>query len=177
MQPLARVQDYLEVNLVQPLRRRPDRDGWRWIGLSAAYGAVALTIVLGTGLLQLGTPPLWELFVFPLLLILYPSLIEECVFRGLFMPQSLASQPAKRQVFVVVGSTALFVAMHPLNHWLIGLSDTSAFTDPVFLVIVALLGLTCAMQRLKTGSLWLPVLTHWATVVVWNLFFGRDLSF
>ena len=73
-------------------------------------------------------------------------------------------------------STGLFVAMHPLNHWLIGLSDTSAFTDPVFLVIVTMLGLTCAFQRLRSPSLWLPVATHWATVVAWNLFLGRDLS-
>jgi len=45
------------------------------------------------------------------------------------------------------------------------------------MVIVALLGLTCAVQRLRTGSLWLPMATHWLTVVVWNLFLGRNLEF
>lgn len=172
-----RFRTYVSANVIEPLRRRPGISDWPWLALCLPYGAVALVLGLGSGLFTPGVPRLWELLVIPPLVILYPSLIEESVFRGLLLPASLTESSVRRQVAAVALSTALFVAMHPLNHWLIGLSDTSAFTDPVFLVIVTLLGLTCAVQRLKTGSLWLPIATHWATVVVWNLFLGRDLSF
>lgn len=106
---------------------------------------------------------------------LLPCLIEESIFRGILLPPSLAHASTTRRAVAVISSTGLFVAMHPLNHWLVGLSD-SAFTNPTFLLIVALLGLTCAVQYLKTRSLWIPIATHWATVVAWNLFFGRDLA-
>ena len=158
-----------------PLRRLPERGDRSWL-LSIPYGLVALGLGLASGLLEPGLPVLWEVLVIPPLLMIYPSLIEETVFRGLLMPQSLAEAPRVRQIVAVLLSTTLFVAMHPLNHWLISLSDTAAFTGPTFLVIVTLLGLTCAVQRLKTGSLWLPIATHWTTVVAWNLFLGRDLA-
>ena len=177
MASISGFRTYVLVNVVEPLTRRPRPTDWPWLAFCVPYGVAALALGLGSGLFTPGLPRLWELAVIPPLLILYPSLIEESVFRGLLLPASLAESSVRRQVGAVALSTGLFVAMHPLNHWLIRLSDTSAFTDPVFLVIVTLLGLTCAVQRLKTGSLWLPIATHWATVVVWNLFLGRDLSF
>ena len=115
------------------------------------------------------------MFLIPPLLIFYPCLIEETIFRGLLL-RGVDQASASRKILMVGASTISFVAMHPLNHWLVGLSDTSTFTDPIFLLIVTLLGVTCAIQRIQTRSLWIPIATHWATVVAWNLFLGRDLT-
>ena len=140
------------------------------------YAVAALALGLGSGLLEPSWPQWWEVLLLPPMLVLYPALIEEAIFRGLLLPRTLNAGPPRRRVTAVALSTGLFVLMHPLNHWLVGLSDTSSFTDPVFLVIVTLLGLTCAVQRLWSPSLWLPIATHWATVVAWHLFLGRDLA-
>lgn len=70
-------------------------------------------------------------------------------------------------------SSAVFVAWHPINHYLIGLTDTSLFVRPGFLIIVTMLGYGCGYLYLKTGSLWAPVALHWATTLIWNLFLGR----
>lgn len=171
-----RVRTFLRSAVVAPLARLPTRRNIGWIALAVPYGAAALVLGLSSGLLQPGWPQLWEVAVLAPLLILYPSLIEEVVFRGMLLPPSLDDASTMRRIFAVFVSTSTFVAMHPLNHWLIGLSDTSAFTDPTFLAIVTILGLTCAVQYLKTRSLWVPIATHWATVVAWNLFLGRDLG-
>ncbi len=172
----AAVQSSKRFSVIDPLKRLPSRRDLKWFALSLPYAAAALLLGLSSGLLTPSWPLLWEVLVIPPLLILYPCLLEESIFRGLLLPKSLDHATTRRKTVAIVGSTALFVAMHPLNHWLVGLSDTSTFTDPIFLVIVTMLGLTCAVQYLKTRCLWLPIGTHWATVVAWNLFLGRDLG-
>ena len=160
----------------RPLTRLPRHEDRLWILIALPYGIVSIIIGINSGILHPSLPQLWELFLLPPILLVFPSIIEESIFRGLLLPPSLDDASVRRRTFAVIASTALFVAMHPLNHWLIGLSDTSLFTNPTFLVIVTLLGLTCAIQYLKTRSLWVPIATHWLTVVVWNLFLGRDLN-
>lgn len=149
--------------------------GRHWLS-TLPYVAFALAVGLGSGLLKPDTPDLLELLVLPLLLIVYPSLIEETIFRGLLLPRSLSHASPVRRFVAVSISTALFVLMHPVNAWLINLSDTSQFLEPSFLAIVTALGFTCGYLYLRSGSLWAPIAVHWATVVTWNLFLGRDLS-
>lgn len=50
--------------------------------------------------------------------------------------------------------------------------DDRVFLDPVFLVLVTLLGIVCTITYLKSGSVWLPILFHWLMVVVWIIFLG-----
>jgi predicted Abi (CAAX) family protease len=69
-------------------------------------------------------------------------------------------------------SLALFTASHPVNAILFSPTHRPTFTDPVFLVLAALLGLTCTLAYLQSGSLWPPVAIHWTAVVVWLLFLG-----
>jgi len=173
---LAQLRHYIDHNVIDGVTTVPRHSEWRTAALALPYATAALVLGLGSGLLTPGWPALWELAVIPPLLVLYPSLIEEVIFRGLLVPRSLAHASMRRKALAVSASTVLFVIMHPLNHWLIGLSDTSDFTDPIFLAIVTLLGVTCAIQRLRSASLWFPIATHWATVVAWNLFLGRDLT-
>lgn len=172
---MQRVAGFLWANPIAGLRSRPGADRQN-SALFVLYGLFALVVGLGSGLLDPSLPRWWEVLAIPPLLVLYPCLVEEFVFRGVLLPRSLQLASRQRQFAHVAGSTAVFVAMHPLNHWLVGLSDTSDFTDPWFLVIVTALGVTCAVQYLRSGSLWWPIATHWATVVAWNLFLGRDLA-
>lgn len=144
--------------------------------IAAMYGCFALAVGLGAGLLRPEAPSLFELLVLPFVLVLYPSLLEESVFRGLLLPRSLLGASAARRFLAVSASTALFVLMHPLNAWFIDLSDTSQFLEQSFLLIVTALGYACGYLYLRSGSLWAPMALHWATVVAWNLFLGRTLS-
>lgn len=146
-----------------------------WL-LAVPYCVFALCLGLSSGLLVVDTPTLFEVAVLPPLLLVYPCLIEESVFRGLLLPRSLLDASRRRRFALVSLSTGLFVLMHPLNALLIGLSDTSQFLEPAFLAIVAALGYTCGYLYLRSGSLWAPIAVHWASVVSWNLFLGRDLG-
>lgn len=141
--------------------------------LTGLYGLTAVAIGLSTDLLEPTWPALWQIVVLPVVLVVYPSLLEEFFFRGVLLPRSLLDAPVWKQTAAVVASTILFVAYHPLNAATLSLSDTSMFTDPGFLVIVTMLGLLCGFAYVKTGSLWISVAIHWGTVLVWHLAFGR----
>ena len=65
-----------------------------------------------------------------------------------------------------------FTAWHPLNAWLLNPGGRTFFYDPWFLAIVFLLGLTCGATYVASRSLWVPVVIHWATVLIWVFFLG-----
>ena len=140
----------------------------------ASYSLVAVAVALNSqNIFPVSLPPLWKVLVMPVVLVVFPSLIEEVVFRGVLLPRKVADAPPVSRFAAVSVSTAIFTIWHPLNHWLIGLSDTSIFVEPAFLFIVVALGYACGYAYLRTGSLWAPIFIHWLTTVVWNLFFGR----
>jgi predicted Abi (CAAX) family protease len=117
-----------------------------------------------------------RLALLPISLFIMPSLLEEAFFRGLMLPHRQWRLPPARRRLSAVTSVAAFVAWHPLNAATINPAAYPVFTDPVFLVLVALLGTACTLTYLKTGSIWVPVFIHWLTVVVWVYFFsGRNL--
>lgn len=138
------------------------------------YLLVALGVALSSmDLFPVSLPSFWKVLLLPPVLVVFPSLLEEVFFRGVLLPRRLAdAQPFERFAAVTV-STAIFTVWHPINHWLLSFTDTSLFVEPAFLVIVVALGYACAYAYLRTGSLWAPIFIHWATVVMWNLFFGR----
>lgn len=172
---MIRARRYLTDNLLAGLRAPISPITRQW-PIAAFYGCFALAVGLGTGLLRLQAPSWFELLVLPFVLVVYPSLIEESIFRGLMLPRTLLTASAGQRFVAITASTALFVLMHPMNAWFVGLSDTSQFLEPSFLVIVTALGYACGYLYLRTGSLWAPIALHWATVVAWNLFLGRTLG-
>lgn len=172
---MARTREYVRDNLVAGLCS-PTAATWAHWPIAVIYGFFALAVGLGSGLLQPEVPSWFELLVLPFLLVLYPSLIEESVFRGLMLPRSLLDASGWRRFLAVTASTALFVLMHPVNAWFIDVSNTSQFLEIPFLLIVTALGYACGYLYLRSGSLWAPVALHWATVVAWNLFLGRTLA-
>lgn len=168
-----RGRSYLTANPLAGLRVQPPSLRSRAWALAPIYAVMALSIGLGTGILELQWPSIAEALIRPLGLLIFPALIEEFVFRGILLPRSLMEASWQRQWLAIGLSTIVFVLHHPMNHFLIGFTDTSLFIDPGFLVIVAALGVTCGFAYLRSGSLWAPIAIHWATVVVWNLFLGR----
>ena len=46
------------------------------------------------------------------------------------------------------------------------------FHNPYFLIIVTLLGITCSIAYIYSKSLWVPVIIHWLTVLIWVLLLG-----
>ncbi|MEE9415174.1 MAG: CPBP family glutamic-type intramembrane protease [Acidimicrobiales bacterium] len=143
---------------------------WTLIGV---YAAFAFGVGYFNGLFEPGLPTLLQVLVLPPLLVLYPSVIEEVIFRGILLRRELSeARPVKRFCALTL-SALLFVAWHPLNHYLIGLSDTSLFIKPEFLVIVTALGYLTGHLYLRTRSLWPAIAVHWLTTLIWNLFLGR----
>lgn len=168
---VPKIIDYLKVNPIPGLRaplRLTEPATWALVPL---FVLVTLTLGFWTGRLEPELPPLWQVFVLPIVLIFLPSLVEEFFFRGVLLPRSLLSAGTGRRFLAVTASTALFVAVHPISP-LIGRSDSDFFLDPWMLVVVAVLGYTLGYAYLRSGSLRAPILIHWITVVVWNLFFG-----
>jgi predicted Abi (CAAX) family protease len=102
----------------------------------------------------------------------FPSLLEEAFFRGLLIPNDAIQHGAGRILFYLAVSTLLFVLWHPLNALTINPGAVPFFLKPAFLLITALLGLTCGVSYILSHSLWIPVIIHWLTVLVWVFLLG-----
>ena len=100
-----------------------------------------------------------------------PAILEEIFFRVL-----LLSDPDRIfDGFYIVRSSlslVLFILYHPLNALTFFPQARKTFFDLRFLTLAAALGIVCTLTYWLAGSLWIPVLIHWITVVSWLLCFG-----
>ncbi len=147
------------------LRRLPDFRG-------AVEGLVLFLMVVGagywaamTGVLVLHPLPRADVFAIALSAFLIPSLGEELLFRGWLK---------KGAPIGAVISLLAYIAWHPLQTWLHLPFGRPEFTDPRFLSLVAWLGLACTLSRIRSGSVWTPVIIHWGIAVVWLALYGGD---
>jgi predicted Abi (CAAX) family protease len=136
--------------------------------------ACALPLGLASGLLQVqplrvGSGKLLGLAAY---LFLRPALVEELVFRGLLLPRDSSAIPRLRLLAISAGSLSLFVVSHPLNGILFRSAALGLFTNPWFLAVAALLGATCTVAYLVSGSVWPGVAVHWLTVAGWIILLG-----
>ncbi|MFP4262217.1 MAG: type II CAAX prenyl endopeptidase Rce1 family protein [Halomonas sp.] len=167
---------YLQKNLVESFRRSPFRAPLLAWAPVPFYATASLAIGFCSGLFRLELISSEWVLVLPFTLLLFPSLLEEVVFRGLLIPRETIERGRWQVVKAMAGSTLLFVLWHPLNAVTFNRSAMPIFLDPAFLVVVALLGITCSYGYVVSKSIWVPVLIHWATVVVWVfLLGGRNL--
>lgn len=136
------------------------------------YAAAAFAIGFGTGFFTPGVleTDLHLYFVLPLSMVIFPSFLEEAVFRVLLLPRPFHPRGRRATILASLPSLFLYAAWHPLYASLSGL-DIPVF-DPPFLALVVVLGITCTWLYLRTGSLWLPTGVHWLTVVIWVFFLG-----
>jgi predicted Abi (CAAX) family protease len=145
------------------------------IGLSglAIYAAIALPIGLAQGFLKWRQVRLSGLQQVGLGLKLFflPALVEELVFRVIFLPAPLATNWGIWLLWAVAG-IALFVLYHPLNALTFYQSGKPTFFDRRFLGLAGLLGVVCTGVYALTSSLLLIVLIHWIVVWVWLVRLG-----
>ncbi|USQ96667.1 CPBP family glutamic-type intramembrane protease [Caulobacter sp. RL271] len=158
-----------QASLLASLRTLPSPRGW---GFCLAVAAVTLAIMaaigFATGLYRL-TPTQPGLPLRLLTVLVIPALGEEIPFRGLLTP---GPGESRRPWLAVALSTTLYTLWHVVEGLTFLKSAAPVFLRPDFLLCCAVLGLGCAITRLKTGSLWPAVLLHGALVVVWQTWLG-----
>jgi predicted Abi (CAAX) family protease len=178
--PLAPTRLFGEVPILSHSLRRilasmillPDRQDWGMtVLLLLAYGAIAVPIGVKAGFLQwrpIRQKPIQ--FVKTLVfLFLCPALWEELVFRVILLPYPDELNSPVITFGWAMLSLTLFVLYQPLNALTLYKAGNPTFFQPVFLVLTALLGLTCTIAYWLTGSLWAIALIHWVVVVIWLL--------
>jgi predicted Abi (CAAX) family protease len=101
-----------------------------------------------------------------------PAFWEELIFRVILLPYPDGSVPFGLQFVLVLLNIILFVGYHPLNALIFYKAGNPMFFNPVFLGLTGLLGLTCAIVYLLTGSIWTIAVLHWIVVVIWLLGFN-----
>lgn len=140
----------------------PDLKGWVQCAAIAGVGTISIGVIAAlTGLIR------WQVGVenpFLLLLIVFfvPALGEELVFRGLLTPER--GETRRPALFIGLG-VVLFILWHVFEA-LTFLPQAQVFMTPAFLLCAGVLGLSCALMRYLTGSLWSAVVFH--AVVVWG---------
>jgi predicted Abi (CAAX) family protease len=162
-------------DLCEALTTIPDGQTWRMCAfVYCLFLVCAVPIGLLSGLLRPGLPQLSpaELIVTGLLLLVHPAMTEEIVFRGLLLPRHADSMSRGRRLVLAAAALAAYVASHPLTALLFRQEALSLFENPIYLVLVALLGLSCTATYLISQSIWPPVALHWLTVMAWIWFFG-----
>lgn len=90
----------------------------------------------------------------------------------MLVPRDLLAYPVNRQVKILVMDAAVFVLWHPINALTINPTARGVFLDPVFLLIVFVLGLVAGVGYAASRSIWVPVIMHWLTVIVWVMLLG-----
>lgn len=164
--------------IILAIRIWPNLHGWRDTALLAlAYAMVGIPIGLITGRLIPEWPsiPFEQALAFMLITLLTPSLMEELLFRVLLIPHNTELVSSTRRWIWASISLIVFIVWHPFTAWLLHPWARPVFYDPVFLLLAGMLGLTCTLAYLRTGSIWPPVVIHWLTVVVWKLCLGSEI--
>lgn len=165
--------------VVRALRSWPGARGWTHCALLfALFVALALPVAHGADLLDPGWRPASARHALALFAgaAVAPALGEELLFRVLPLPHPSESAGVARRALWSVAALAAFVAWHPLNAWLLRPAARALFYDPAFLSLAGLLGLTCTLAYLRTGSIWPPLLFHWLVVALWGLWLGAGIE-
>ena len=142
----------------------PNALGWlETFAVTLVFTVLALSLGLAGGVLESRRA---SVPVLPLTLrvLVVPGLLEELVFR--------VAPPPRFTGFAL----SAYVLMHPLNAWLFFPAARSVFYNPIFLLIVALLGAGCTLLYRRTGSVWPPALVHGLVVAGWLLFLGGEVA-
>ncbi len=112
----------------------------------------------------------------PLTTFFFPSFFEELFFRGVLIPIATKTKSTKNILFYIFLSSVCFTIWHPLNAATINKNAQEYFFDPVFLLIVFLLGCATSIVYIFQKSIWSAVLIHWFCVLTWlYVLGGRNL--
>lgn len=136
------------------------------------YAILAFTIGFVGNIFQFKTLEGNGIYILPFILFIFPSLLEELVFRGCLIPRSFFSKSIAHKTFIVLTSSILFVLWHPFNAYFLNQEAQELFYNIYFLIIVFILGLSCGISYIISKSIWTPIIIHWLTVLIWIVFLG-----
>jgi predicted Abi (CAAX) family protease len=128
------------------------------------YGAITLPLGFRLGLLKFSSSPLSTSFWLALRTFIVPALGEELIFRVLLLPHPLEVVSWTRWIIHAFIVLLIFILYHRLT--------ARAYSQPIFLLLTAPLGLACTVAYALTGSLWAIIIIHWIVVLVWLLLLG-----
>lgn len=143
-------------------------------GLTAALGLVIVPLGLRSHFLS---PTLADItwgnrLLLAARVLLVPALLEEGFWRVLLLPHPTEIMSDRKRWRMGLPVLGLFVVIHPLNAMTLYPLAFDTFTDPIFLLAAALLGLVCTIAYWQSGSWWVVAAMHWLVVLVWLLFLG-----
>lgn len=146
-------------------------DWGKTLAMLLLFGAIAIPIGFTKNFLS--WQPLSSLWYHQLgtaiKLLFVPALVQEYLFRVLLLPYPkdwFSPLMWWSWGFIALG---IYIAYHLIwAKWF----GRSTFANPVFLLLITLLGLTCTINYYFIGSLWTITFIHWVAVTVWWLFFG-----
>lgn len=166
------MKQYLQDNLVKSFCVSPFRAPLSTWALVPVYFGFAAVVGFSFDLLKFEVLTSSIVFLLPFTLFVFPSIFEEAIFRGILIPRNTGDRGIGYQLAAVGLSTLVFVLWHPLNATLFNHAAIPVFYDPAFLIIVTALGITCGFSYIKSKSIWVPVIIHWVTVLIWVIFLG-----
>ena len=170
-----KIKNYLYNNVLQGLKTSPKNPPLKAIILIPFYIIFTLIVGFETNLLEYKPITSSIIFILPISLFIFPSLLEEIFFIGVLLPYNLKYKNLKTIIFYILLSTILYTSIHLIYAWLNPVSAIY-FSNIYFLSIVFFLGLTCSVAYVYSQSLWLPVIIHWLTVLTWVILLnGRNL--
>ena len=163
---------YLRNNYVAGIKTSPLRSLKFSLVTTLIYGLIAATVGFNGGLFNVQLIDLSFAWFLPFTLFVFPSFFEESFFRGILIPNNVKEKGLKFVLLIAVISSTLFVAWHPLSALTINKGAQEIFLNPYFLFDVFCLGMACSLSYIYSRSLWVPVMIHWLTVVIWVHFLG-----
>lgn len=177
--------DKLRQRIINSLLMLPNMNEWKGIlGTWTIFASIMLIIGFSTNFIQL---KLVEEFSFIFFLeqlsriFFIPSAIEELAVRASLLPGEADESNRQRDIKWSVISLIIYVFYHLPGglaaDWINNLMSRqtnyfATFTNPIFLLLTGLLGLSCTLTYLKTRSIWPSIIFHWLVVVAWLLFLG-----
>lgn len=168
----AHNRNYLKKNLIRGLTTVPSRISLSILIIILLYFFLAGFLGFSFKVFHVRIFEGSMLYLLPFTLFIFPSFLEEAFFRGVLIPNDTVDKGPAKILFYILMSTLIFVAWHPVNALLINKTAIPLFLNPFFLILVALLGATCSLSYIFSRSLWIPILIHWLTVLVWVVFLG-----
>jgi predicted Abi (CAAX) family protease len=164
----------------------PTASGWYKVaGVTLATTATAGLTATATGFvdpLKDWKPPT-DNPLRPLSALVFPSLFEELIWRGAFLPSpssiiinSSSSAAALLPPYYWAGMVlVVHVLMHPVAAATIWPRGRDLFGEPRFLLLATIvLGGATASYIMSGGSVWAAAVTHGIPVALWRDFFGGD---
>lgn len=132
------------------------------------FGSIAAVVGSTAGLSRLAPREAGDIVVLAARALVIPAFSEELIFRAMLVP---SRAEMSKPLWPIALSVTLFTLWHVVETLLLP-AAAATFLRADFLSLAALLGLSCAVLRWRSGSIWTAVIFHWLAVLAWQGWFG-----